>query len=100
MTVPPSNVCQFVFALHVFLGRPDWEEQTRAQLLQLLFENGLSRNDLPAVLADVNTSSATLPLPELLTHRGLAWLDMPEDVTPLNATAGQTPRRLPALPPL
>jgi len=96
MTVPPSNVCQFVFALHVFLGRPDWEEQTRAQLLQLLFENGLSWNDLPAVLADVNTSSATMPLPELLTQRGLAWIDMPEVFKAINATAGKTPRKFAA----
>jgi hypothetical protein len=92
MSLPTPEVCQIVYALHQLLGQPQWREDDRKRLLQLLSENGLTWNDLPEILAAVNTSTGTSP-PELLVRHGLSWADMPMVFAAINSTAEKTPRK-------
>jgi hypothetical protein len=65
MTFPPPRICQRMRALHALIGSSNANEadSSRQKLNKLLAEYGLNWNDLPSILAaiDSNTNSATTP---------------------------------------
>jgi hypothetical protein len=58
MTLPPTEICQQIFAAWVLLGAPDWTEADRIRLFGLLAKHGLSINDLPQTFLAVSVTAA------------------------------------------
>ena len=62
MTLPPTEICQRILALHLLLGFPDGKDEKRLELLKLLGECGLGWNSLAEFFADMKISTPS-PLP-------------------------------------
>ena len=68
MTFPPPRICQRMRALHALIGSSNANEadSARQKLNKLLAEYGLSWNDLPSILAAIDSnanSASTAPEP-------------------------------------
>src|SRR5271166_98665 len=50
MDLPPPEICQRILALWILLGAPNWKEDDRVRLFELLGEHGQTINDLPPIL--------------------------------------------------
>jgi hypothetical protein len=59
MNLPPPKVCRRIVGLHARIGSSNTKEAeiARDKLLRLLTEHGLNWNDVPAILAAVNTAN-------------------------------------------
>ena len=47
--LPPPEICQRILALWVVLGEPDWTENDRLRLINVLTQHGQSVSDLPRI---------------------------------------------------
>jgi hypothetical protein len=47
--LPSPEICQRILALWVVLGEPDWTENDRHRLINLLIQHGQSVSDLPQI---------------------------------------------------
>jgi hypothetical protein len=59
MTRPPPNICRRIRKLHALIGSPNAKEAevARTKLSALLTEYGLTWNDIPDILAAIDTSN-------------------------------------------
>ena len=58
MNLLPAEICQRVLALWTLIGAPDWEEEDRIRLLELLAKHGQTANDLPAIFNAAGVAAA------------------------------------------
>jgi hypothetical protein len=65
MAKPPPNICRKIRKLHAMLGSPNDNERetTRKKLDAVLAEYSLTWNDIPEILAAVDTGGASRQAP-------------------------------------
>jgi hypothetical protein len=69
MNLPPPEICQRMLALWILIGAPDWKEEDRVRLLQLLAKHGQTANDLPAIFRAAGVAAA----PSLSKDKERIW---------------------------
>jgi hypothetical protein len=56
--LPPPKICQRILAPWVVFGEPDWTENDRLRLLNLLSQHGQSVSDLPRIFHATGVTAA------------------------------------------